>query len=425
MKSVEARYENLLAAHCGDANKARAYADSANILLSDRLEHLQKGLADPTLPVFIRCVPDAAFHAAVTRAGNAYLIIVFSGLIELCMRAAYLAASIAHVEQAGKLIPNDWVVSDASNEWALLMDEARRGLLPTRRMSPLSRARGVLCEMVFGNSVDFAIAHELGHIQEGHHSSVAEMELVSTWSYTWTQEMEADACALRIATASYGSDPRRTSLMSVGAAFLFELADALAYNSSEDEVHWRDVQLEGFLTHPPASARRGALLAGPSGDGVFADFTNAASIIEAVRSFTRSRDMNIQKNAAETSKSYADKLSADVGRELDVLLKSGQAERGITYFEPVAIFEWLSADHERARGAVSMVAIGYLRFEKMGGAVFGTHLGLMAMLYRAAFQDGPYAREVSAFNQLLGHAIPEMPKLLAEFDAAWKLQFGS
>jgi|SRR2546423_1696287 len=251
------------------------------------------------MEVFVGDFPTSSFNAQACRVRGGALLLINRGLTDLIWHIAKIFSISINVVYRSKdqTIPTHTVKASTFSEEQTTIALAEVVLAYLLRGSPHAvrplpeqgKFRTAIVTFLMEACARFAVAHEFGHVIDGHLNSaksilaetaVRKIELVKK---DWWQEFMADQIAVQIMMASlnkFDSKEGRKTLIIDGenrSEFEFLIAAPLVFLAIDKmvnriylELHdLRDVVI--ITDHPPSDARMGAILQAYQGLGINSD----------------------------------------------------------------------------------------------------------------------------------------------------------
>jgi hypothetical protein len=250
----------------------------------DSLLEASNSKTDFSSIIFIGVFPLNTLNAQALKVESGFLILIHLGLMKFALQTAALIGGVVMAESRGAVVPQEIGMAQASTlfrKWTLALvkgivdDETQLDFYP-------ARTRFNFVHFLFASLMDFVVAHELSHVLCGHFD---EEEVVNPdkiarkrihyYTRSWQQELEADRVAMELVKKIYHKQVSEES-MYLGPALFFEIVDAVSEVAVEQSA-------EGLSSHPPAEARRSAIITNTHSDGFFAKVPRVDSLVETIR----------------------------------------------------------------------------------------------------------------------------------------------
>ena len=233
--------------------------------------------------IFIGIFPTYMVNAQAIRVALGFLVLVHSGLLSF---AAKTATIVGKIVPAADPTPPEIDIKEARKEFQAISLSFLSGLPSDVHLSAPQEPRRWLSEFLYSSLVDFVIAHELAHIICGHFDGCDTSEAedkVNPLDFprtSWQQEMEADLIAMRMIQNLYG-DQVREELKYLGSVLFFGLIESMS--ATANRLHKRG-KAPDFRSHPPAIARRSAMISDTHQHGFLARLPEVEMLVETLKS---------------------------------------------------------------------------------------------------------------------------------------------
>ena len=275
---------------------AADYLNNVNNDLKQRLDTIRAVSSTVTEfkdPIFIGVAPTYAFNASARNTGSGFLVLVHETLMHFVLQLSILMAGLVNAEAQGAKLQPVWNLSEAKKFFFELINSFlidQKFEIPLR--IGLKGGREHFIHFLFASTLDFIIAHELGHIVEGHCSKESKALKIpsdfdsfysQSWAYSWQQELKADLFAMSIIKELYRDKVSDESTY-FGAIIFFELAatinDALVKTGRLDST-------DAIRTHPPSRARRSIVISETHPDAQLAILPRVNELVDLITKLRR------------------------------------------------------------------------------------------------------------------------------------------
>lgn len=416
LRGVDARVRPAL-----DAHLAETYGPGAPALSLAHGGHLAEiaapviGAVAPRLEGGIQCglAPTSAFTAYAQPVEGGAIVVLSTGFLQAAVDFAGLLVRVMRTDLAGRP-PLDPAAGPeilrrivAATRAPAVAVVPPKGALPGQVRPALGALDGTLARIEADfiiSTVRFAVAHELAHVLLGHFDQARRpfgpeaaalpslQRLMLRHAFSWVDELDADAEALRILGALPHAPWEQPYF---GLVLLSELIDAAV-----EQYPW--------ASHPHPVLRRSAGIGTVQAEPLTTAFPLCDPLVATIERLRHGP-------SAPADPAELDRLARWTKAAEGVTLDQGERVEGVRILDTDRIEAFLAADFERARGIVAHLALAMLQ---SGEVMLGFHLmrfGTYYALFGRAFAADPRRAAVEA---TVAAAVPELQRRLAVWRTA-------
>jgi tetratricopeptide (TPR) repeat protein len=282
-EAIKQEYLSLFARYSKTAPNLQDL-DGTNHELEQHLDAMVAASPETQFPnLFIGVFPICSFNAQVLKADSGFLLLVNQSLMLFALQVSALVASFVQAESRGKRVPPEIALPRAAGIFQSWLVALMTGVGKEKLEHTPSGTRLSFTNFLFASLMDFVVAHELSHILCGHFDEMEKYQLLKTpgeinyYTLSQQQEFDADLAAIRIVKALYAGQVTEES-MYMGATLFFEIVDALAALGVGTTPH-------NYPTHPPAAARRSAVITNTYSQGFLARLPRVDNLVDCIHQF--------------------------------------------------------------------------------------------------------------------------------------------
>lgn len=269
MNPLELSYWDLFeSTELGDSDQAKLKEDNRrfDLRLQCFLKTSEVRACRPQPAIFVGLYPALTVNARVFTGDGGFIVLVHSGLIDFILHTLGLYVATIPMLAGGRIVEPDLSTDDAGAHLRRIVDAYSAGSMRSLRPMVPTQPRIKMAELIFPLTLDFVIAHEIGHVTCGHldDSNTQPSELggaiLRTYIDNWKSEFEADAAGMNMLAEVSADVVGPPDTLYLGAVFFFELIDILERRAAGSDA---GTNFSISTTHPPASARRTQLASAP------------------------------------------------------------------------------------------------------------------------------------------------------------------
>lgn len=216
---------------------------------NDALEHVRKRLR-------VQYISQSEFNARVRQERGLYVVKMYDGLLNMIAATAVLLIDRIELKVPRGTIGPIYTIDESNH----LYEEYFKKIVSDQQSTNiiydiLADEKREHAMAIHALACDFVLAHELGHVLNGHLEQMytGEPRTYEEYLASWESEFQADTTAINL--LKYAHRGQDDFVIYIGAVVFFEVCDSLRRWNAKRSGRG----LSYLSTHPPSRARRAEL----------------------------------------------------------------------------------------------------------------------------------------------------------------------
>jgi hypothetical protein len=377
---------------------------------------------DKDVDLFVGLSTDPLVGVTSSRFREGTVIFVTQAFMTFVRAATYLIAAITpHPNEPGGVEARPVTKEDGAANFDFVLAQAYEGSPQHFEIPGLPSHTRKYADVLMRSVLEFAIAHELGHVLAGHFERLGPQDRFAEYSeefpramFTQMEELEADDIAIKILAQPPFEWPEDEMRFFGVVTFseLIDAADQYAFAHETGERAPSGADYRAWSSHPHPVARRAAALAANLVEGLSATVPMCDAILASFDELRRRQAPHRDRRAFDELEAAAAKVDKDAYHGIYGRVPKTEGMRMINDSE---VERMMRSGEEAAISFVAYAAIRYLN--KYYGArclvaTFEHYLGYLYGKFQAAYLSGRDSKSALRFDGLVREVIPELDEIV-------------